>query len=91
MTNIFAFVSTDPQALRYNDAIGVENDAWLVYLAAHSGIVVACWGDFRVAEDRSEAVTKHISNLHCLGTTKKGQPKHPLYLSKETKMEKYVP
>jgi len=91
MTNIFAYRSTDPRNLCGNsDPIGSENDAWLTYLATHSGIVVACWGDWGELLSRYKEVVKLIPDLHCLGTTKKGQPKHPLYLSKATKLEKYV-
>ena len=89
MTNLFAYVSTSPRALYYAEAIGWDNDTWLSYLAAHSGIVVACWGDFSVARDRNEQVQKLIPNLYCLGTTKHGRPKHPLYLWKETKLREY--
>jgi len=92
MTNLFAFVSTDPQALRYgSESIGAENDTWLGYLAAHSGIVVACWGHWPEVLERAETVKGLIPNLYCLGTTKQGQPRHPLYLPKETKLEKYIP
>lgn len=89
MTNLFAFVSTDPNALRGNESIGLENDTWLTYLAAHSGIVVAAWGGFEVATLRQETIRKLIPNLYCLGTTRYGQPKHPLYLSKETKLRDF--
>ena len=44
MGNLFALCSRDPKALRNGEPIGPDNDAWLTYLAAHSGIVVACWG-----------------------------------------------
>ncbi len=89
MTNLFAYVSTDPHALCGAESIGLDNDTWLTYLATYSGIVVASWGDFKVARERSEVVKKLIPNLYCLGTTKQGYPKHPLYLPKYLKPMEY--
>ena len=66
------------------DPIGADNNSWLMYLAAHSGIVIACWGNWKVM-GRDEAVKELVADLYCLGTTKLGRPKHPLYLSRETK------
>jgi hypothetical protein len=86
MGNLFAYCSRDPHALRNGDPIGPENDAWLAYLAGYSAIVVACWGQIWKDEDgRKEAVIKLVPNLYCLGTTKTGQPKHPLFLPGDTK------
>lgn len=90
MMNLFAFVSTDPHALCGNDAIGLENDDWLAGQSAYAGIVVASWGNFKVARERAKVVREMIPILYCLGTTKEGQPKHPLYLLRETKPEKYI-
>lgn len=90
MANLFALVSTDPNALRGCESLDSGYDDWLVYLAARSGKVVACWGDFSVARDRGEAIRQLIPNLYCLGTTKGGQPKHPLYLSKKTGLERLL-
>ena len=89
MTNLFAYVSTNPPDLRSLDSIGPENDSWLVYLAAHSGIIVACWGHWDIF-GRSGAVMSLIPKLYCLGTTKQGRPRHPLYLSRETKPTEYA-
>jgi hypothetical protein len=90
MGNMFGLVSSDPHALRGGDPIGPENDAWLAYLAAHSAIVVACWGQIWKDEDgRREAVIKLVlktaGSIDCLGITKTGQPKHPLFLPRGTK------
>lgn len=92
MTNMFAYVSSDPQDLRVFSrplsSIGPENDAWLAYLAAHSDIVVACWGHWDFP-GRAETVRNLIPHLYCFGLTKQGQPKHPLYLPRGTKVREY--
>jgi hypothetical protein len=85
MANLFAYCSKDPDVLSAGDCIGPDNDAWLVYLAAHSDIVVACWGHWDFP-GRAETVRKLIPHLYCFGLTKQGQPKHPLYLPRGTKL-----
>ena len=44
MTNLFAYVSTNPDNLLNVDAIGEDNDSWLTSLSSSAGIVIACWG-----------------------------------------------
>jgi hypothetical protein len=90
MANIHGLVSSDPRALRECDEpIGQNTDAWLVYLAAYSDIVVACWGHWNFP-GRAEEVRKLIPHLYCFGLTKQGQPKHPLYLPRGTKVREFV-
>lgn len=90
MANMYAFVSTDPSVLiDHHLFVGPENDAWLRYLAAYSGIVVACWGHWKETRERSETVKKMIPHLYCLGLTKGGHPRHPLYLPRGTKPIEY--
>jgi hypothetical protein len=89
MTNMYGLCSRDPEALRTGDPIGPDNDAWLVYLAANSGLVVACWGHWEIMPGRKEAVRKLIPHLYCLGLTKAGQPRHPLFLPRGTRPIEY--
>ena len=90
MANLFAYVSTAPEFIfQQPDPVGPDNNSWLIYLAAHSGMVVACWGNWKV-NGRDEKVKELSPDLYCLGTTKSGRPKHPLYLSRETKPVKFL-
>ena len=92
MTNLFAFRSTHPHDLLNTlKPIGPENNTWLMYLAIHSKIVVACWGNWGTMSKRNEEVRKLIPNLYCLSTTKRGQPKHPLYVPIAVKLKQYRP
>lgn len=82
--NIFAFRATDPAVMKaHPEPIGPENDRYLVEMANRAAIVVAAWGAEGAYLDRGEAVKRIIPNLHCLGLTKDGHPKHPLYLRKD--------
>jgi hypothetical protein len=65
----------------------------IVGTAQRAGIVVAGWGAFAAAEKRAREVMAMLKDvgvkLHCLGTTKEGHPKHPLYLRADTKPVPY--
>jgi hypothetical protein len=54
---------------------------------AGGGIVIAAWGA-HCDESREQDVCRLIGMpIHCLGKTKAGRPKHPLYLRADTKPE----
>lgn len=82
MLNIFAYRTTNPKELRLvEDPIGSENDKYLMrYLSI--GLNIACWGVGGSHENRDQKVIELLGreNLMCLGQTKDGHPKHPLYL-----------
>ena len=92
MTNIFAFRATDPQVMMAEPSpIGVQNDFWLSEVAEHADLIICAWGVHGVHMDRGTNVLKLLSNstsalkINCLGKTKAGNPKHPLYLTKSTR------
>lgn len=84
VANLYAFRSTDPKVLRYvQDAVGPDNDAWLRRLAYEYREAVCAWG--ANAEPHRVAQVARIfrnegARLWCLGTTKSGAPRHPLYV-----------
>lgn len=85
VVNLFALRSTDPAALqRHPDPIGPKNDATLELLARASrelgGRVICAWGAHPMATERARIVRRLIGPAVCLGTTKAGAPRHPLYV-----------
>lgn len=84
VANIFAIVSTDPQALygpNLISIVGPENDAAIVAAASQSKIVVASWGMHGAHLGRAaevQAMIEPLAPLVCLGLTQGGYPKHPL-------------
>ena len=87
--NLFALRATDPHALRKaRDPIGPDNNQWLIYMQRATDLTVIAWGTgFCDYLDRAERVLTMLSAtsgkvLHCLGTTKNGSPRHPLYMPK---------
>jgi hypothetical protein len=86
IANLFALRSTDPSRLmRDDDPIGPENDRWLSDLAVQFTLTIAAWGAHEVAKDRAANVLRKLINVHHLGLTNAGYPKHPLYLPKITR------
>lgn len=92
MTNLFAYRSTDPRGLAtVEDPVGPDNDQWLREQAYDAAYVVAAWGAHPLAVARSKAVRPLLERyaVMCLGITRDGAPKHPLYLPKATQPVTY--
>lgn len=82
--NLFAYRSTSPGVLgRVSDPVGPLNDRWLRRLVRMANCVVAAWGAGGRLSGRDEAVLAILGPAHCLGTTREGHPRHPLYLPSE--------
>lgn len=82
--NLYALRSTDPRALwKHADPIGPHNDSWLAQTARTANEIVCAWG-VNAPVARVEVVVgmlvAHGARLKCLGTTKGGAPRHPLYV-----------
>lgn len=95
VTNAFAFRSTDPRALReVEDPVGPRNletikDAVAVARASGGPVVVA-WGQHGGLNDHDETVLGWVeSKPLCLGTTRDGFPRHPLYVRSDTLVMPY--
>lgn len=85
LVNLFALRSRDPSALRFAaDPVGAHNDRWLKQTLHQEKLIVACWGNGGTLFQREQIIRGMHTRLHCLGTTKSGQPKHPLYLPLNT-------
>lgn len=82
MANLFALRATDPRVmLAHPEPVGPANDDALRDCVARSELVVAAWGADGAHRRRSSAVRAMLGGqLHALGLTKNGEPKHPLYL-----------
>ena len=96
--NLYAFQSTDPSGLiTANDLIGPLNDEYLLAAAAWADKIVVAWGaggkygaSAKTAyRTRTKAVIELLKphRLLCLGRTKHGHPRFPLYLRNDTEFE----
>jgi len=80
VANLYAFRTASPMELFLaEDPIGPENNRWIMDAAVGS-FVVCAWGD-RAKPERVLQVKGLLSgiHLHCLGVTKAGNPRHPLW------------
>lgn len=82
MANLYAYRATDPKSLRTaEDPVGPRNDHWLAALAARAQLVVAAWGAWPGPDSQRPArAAALVGRLHVLGLTKRGEPRHPLYM-----------
>jgi hypothetical protein len=89
--NLYAFRTPFPEVLKkFNgDRVGPENDARIKEMSSICPMVVLAWGTHELARPRGIEVSRilaEVPNLKvCLGLTKNGSPKHPLYISDDTK------
>jgi hypothetical protein len=98
VANLFALRSTDPSALyTHPEPIGEHNDrAILDACEGERTCVIAAWGVHgRRCGNRALTVVALLHEvgrtIHCLGTTKDGDPRHPLYVRGDTRLERYTP
>lgn len=93
MYNLFAFRSTEPKGLltAENPTGGELGDRWLMR-SSGADLIVAAWGAW-VPFGRDAWAIRELSQyrrLHCLGLTKSGAPRHPLYMPADAKPQ-YFP
>jgi hypothetical protein len=86
VVNLFALRSTDPKGLHHiSDPVGTDNDHVIAERMAASAVIVVGWGAFPLAAARARRVAELAAGkpLHCLGVTRDGWPRHPLYLKSD--------
>ena len=93
--NIYAFRATKPEVLwKAADPFGPDNDEALAHIAigavADDMPIVCAWG---AAAQVSNVVTaklfSHGARCVCLGKTKEGRPRHPLYVHSQQALEPF--
>ena len=90
MTNLFAFRATDPKVMKCaNDPVGPANDDILIKSANKASAIIAAWGVHGSHLGRDKKIMRMIPFIGCLGVTKDGFPRHPLYLPKTTKPQDF--
>jgi hypothetical protein len=97
VVNLFAFRATDPKVLtaahrKGVDVRGPERNGHLRDAFAVADVVLCAWGAHPLAaEAASEVLALVPPHLEacCLGRTRDGYPRHPLYLAADTPREPY--
>lgn len=93
MTNLFAFISSNPNDLLSGVNVLGNNDSKLKEVESICDDVIVCWGNFNQAEERIKEVLPKYPNAKCFGFTKRKRPVHPLammYAGKTNNPELFV-
>ena len=87
VVNLYSYRASSPQRLRQvADPIGARTDDAIREAAQRETQIIAGWGGQGSWHERDQAV-RHLlvgCDLWCLGWTKHGQPRHPLYVRADT-------
>ncbi len=91
VVNLYALRATNPKELwKAHDPFGPENHTMLRDTLRRYKKAVCAWG----ANAKPEAVKQFQeraefegASLYCLGVTKAGAPRHPLYLKRDTPLQ----
>lgn len=97
VVNLFAFRATEPEDLvRAGFPVGPDNHPAIDLHASMADAICVAWG----ASAAHPAVAERISQvvpmlrrrhpLRCLGTTRSGHPRHPLFVPAEKRMEPWM-
>jgi hypothetical protein len=94
--NLFALRATDPRELvKHPEPVGLLNNLALGRSAAAGRLAIAAWGAAsslpgRMLAER-EAVIRQLrpDGLICLGLTKDGHPRHPLYVRGDAELVRW--
>ncbi|KXK56266.1 MAG: hypothetical protein UZ05_CHB002000279 [Chlorobi bacterium OLB5] len=89
MTNLFAYVSTDPKKLITSDEDLFKNNRVLLEVSVECEMTVFCWGCFKEAKLRAKDIIELFDEPFCIRKTKSGNPEHPLYLPGNLKPIRY--
>jgi hypothetical protein len=94
MTNLFSYRATDPEDMKAANVPPRElliNRRWIRYVSRKASLVVCAWGVHGEFNNEASLLIEALRSenplapLYCLGLTKDGHPKHPLYLRADSK------
>lgn len=94
VVNLFSYRATDPEDLLTSPAPieGPRNMEFITEATVQAGLIVVAWGAQGCLFGQDRHVLDSITHdVRCLGTTKSGQPRHPLYVRGDTYPVRYTP
>ena len=90
VVNLFAFRTAYPKELKAcPKPVGRLNDQYIAGAVEKASLIVVAWGNWGRLHDRDQEVLDLIAlrrPLLCFGTTREGQPRHPLFLPAATEL-----
>ncbi len=94
VVNLFAYRATDYRELfKVTDPIGEENNRFIMQAFERCSKIVLGWGTRGRMLGRDLQVMSLLTgknDIYCLGLTKDGQPRHPLYIKGNTSLVPFV-
>lgn len=88
VVNLFAYRATHArELLKVVDPVGEENNRFLMRAVERCSTVVVGWGARGTLLGRNREVISLLTgsnDVYCLGTTRGGHPRHPLYVKGDT-------
>lgn len=95
IVNLFAYIATDRKqllAVEKEVAIGPENENYVIRALNRADMILAAWGENCKYHRRDKDIQALFGgyHIHCLGKTRQGFPRHPLYLSRDTQPIDYM-
>lgn len=95
VVNLFAFRTRSPRHLAAAPfPVGPENDRYVADAIRETPLTIVAWGirpKSLLSRGSLDVVLASPRGLFCLGTTKDGSPRHPLYLPTATRIEPWYP
>lgn len=93
--NLYSFRTPYPSELIKNidTAYNQTTNAELEKMIVQCDRIICAWGSWTFIKERAKDVLALVMQHkapYCLGCNRDGQPKHPLYLAKNTQMMLYV-
>ena len=91
--NLFAFRTPLPAEMKKAaDPIGPENDSYILAQAQMASKIICGWGTHGEWKNRGRDVMRLLEGFdrYTLGLTKRGHPKHPLYLRADTDPARWI-
>lgn len=91
VVNLYAFRTPNPRKLRDQaDPVGPRNYQWVRDACEDGALLIAAWGALKEPPDYMKPIFEMLDQrghtLKCLGTTKNGSPRHPLYLKGDARL-----
>ena len=81
VVNLYAYRSHNPCSLLVvNDPVGRENDKHIHAAVRRAKMTVVAWGTHGHRGPLRRDVLPLVQIAHCIGVTKSGAPRHPLYV-----------
>lgn len=95
IVNLFAYRASNPDILKkINNPIGEHNDNYIINAATNSNKTIIAWGNNGNLFDRANSVLELLSekkiNSFAIQLTNSNQPKHPLYIKKDIKLQDLI-